>query len=198
MRLRAMLAVGGVLLTLPSAGQEIGWQADAIARALEFHADNLPELCVPPQESAMVPASFELQIGEETAARQALLVEFPCQIGAYSETAVYLLSDQLGQISEVFFPSPQFEVAYSGEGESARVEEIAITETLNRREVINPSYDADSRTITERNKWRELGDAYATTRWGFKDGRFQIMYFAVDATFDGKDNPQILIDEDIW
>jgi hypothetical protein len=195
---RFLIAASTVLLAMPAAAQAPGWQADAVKRAQDYHAANLPELCITPDGSALAPASFELQVGEETAARQALIVEFPCQIGAYSQTAVYLLSDQQGKVSEVVFPSPKFDVTYAGEGESATAEKIVIYETPNLREVVNPSYDPASRTMSERNKWRGLGDAYTETRWGFKHGKFEITHFAVDATFDGKDNPVVLIARDIW
>ena len=151
-----------------------------------------------PDGSAREPASFELQVGEETAARQALIVEFPCQIGAYNQTSVYLLSDQQGAVSEIVFPSPKFDVAYEGEGATATADKIVIYETPYLREVVNPSYDPASRTMSERNKWRGLGDAYTQTRWQFKNGKFEITYFAVDATFDGEDNPVVLIEREIW
>lgn len=151
-----------------------------------------------PERSGLKHAHFELQLGEETAARQALLVEFPCQIGAYNQTAVYLLSDQHGVVSEVLFPSPQVDVRYADATDPKVVEEIVLTEIPNMREVVNPSYDSSSRTMAERNKWRGLDDAYSTTQWGFKHGKFEIMLFAVDASFDGKDNPQTLMRNEIW
>lgn len=187
-----------VLSVLPCAAQEADWHADAVAKAVEYHVANLPPLCGDAKSSEMKPASFELQVGEETAARQALLVEFACQIGAYSQTAVYLLSDQHGEVSEQVFPSPKFDVIYDGEGADQTVRDIVVYETPYLREVVNPSYDPSSRTMSERNKWRGLGDAYTETRWGYRQGKFEIMYFAVDATFDGKDNPLVLIDRDIW
>lgn len=198
MRLRLLIVTSALLCSVPVGAKDATWQADAVSKAVDHHLANPPENCLVPDRSSIAPASFELQIGEETAARQALLVEFPCQIGAYNQTAVYLLSDQHGQVSEVVFPSPQVDVRYAGEGDNAAVEEIAITATPDLREVVNPSYDADSRTMTERNKWRGLDDAYAITEWGFKNGKFEIMLFAVDASFDGEDNPQTLIENEIW
>ncbi|WEK03422.1 MAG: hypothetical protein P0Y65_14625 [Candidatus Devosia phytovorans] len=198
MRNSLILAASAALLTLPSAAQEGYWQADAVAKALDHHMANRPELCMELDPSQTEPASFELQVGEETAARQALIVEFPCQIGAYSVTSVYLLSDQHGTVSEIVFPSPKFDVAYDGEGEDQTVRDIVIYETPYLREVVNPSYDSSSRTMSERNKWRGLGDAYTETRWGFKQGKFEITYFAVDATFNGEADPIVLIDRDIW
>lgn len=172
---RLMIVTSAILLAVPATAQEGGWQADAVAKAQDYHAANLPPLCMEPSASETEPASFELQVGEETAARQALIVEFPCQIGAYSQTAVYLLSDQHGTVSEIVFPSPKFDVNYVG-----------------------PSYDSSSRTMSERNEWRGMGDAGTKTHWQFKNGKFEIIYFAVDATFDGKDNPVVLIKRDIW
>jgi hypothetical protein len=196
MRSPLIFAASAVLLALPSAVLGGDWQAGALKRAQDYHAANLPELCVAPDESAIRPASFELQVGEETAARQALIVEFPCQMSAYNQSAVYLLSDQHGKVSEIVFPSPQIEVTYAGE-DNTTVKDIVITGTLERREVVNPGYDPSSHTMTERNKMRGVGDAYTATRWGFKHGKFEIMYFAVDATYDGKDNPVVLIERDI-
>lgn len=196
MRSRLLILGCLALASQPIAAQDAGWQADAVAKAVDYHLANPPENCIVP-DGSVEPASFELQVGEETAARQALVVEMPCQIGAYNQTAVYLLSDQHGTVSEVVFPSPQVDVRYAGD-DSVTVEDITITETPEMREVVNPSFDADSRTVTERNKWRGLGDAYTVTQWGFKNGKFEIMSFAVDASFDGEDNPQTLIENEIW
>ena len=195
---RLMIVTSAILLAVPATAQEGGWQADAVAKAQDYHAANLPPLCMVPSASETEPASFELQVGEETAARQALIVEFPCQIGAYSQTAVYLLSDQHGTVSEIVFPSPKFDVNYVGGDEKAGVDNIVVYETPYLREVVNPSYDSSSRTMSERNEWRGLGDAGTKTHWQFKNGKFEIIYFAVDATFDGKDNPVVLIKRDIW
>nr|WP_314261607.1 hypothetical protein [uncultured Devosia sp.] len=198
MRNSLILAASAVLLTLPSAAQEGDWQADAVAKALDYHMANRPQLCMELDASQTEPASFELQVGEEAAARQALIVEFPCQIGAYSVTSVFLLSDQHGTVSEIVFPSPKFDIIYDGEGADQTVRDIVMYETPYLREGVNPNYDSSSRTMFERNKWRGLGDAYTETRWQFKNGKFEITYFAVDATFDGKDNPVVLIEREIW
>ncbi|SMQ61644.1 Protein of unknown function [Devosia lucknowensis] len=198
MRIHFVLAASLVLVSLPSTAQEGEWKTSAIEKAISHHQANRPEVCVPAEASQLEPASFELQIGEDTAARQALIVEFPCQIGAYNQTSVYLLSDQHGTVSEILFPSPQVDISYQGEGEGAPVDDITIIDTPDLREVVNPQYDPSSRTMTERNKMRGLDDAYAETRWGFKNGKFEITYFAVDATFDREDNPVVLIEREIW
>lgn len=198
MRKALIIAAGTIIATVPALAQQSDWQADAVQRAIEHHLENVPEPCVVPERSGLKPAHFELQLGEETAVRQALLVEFPCQIGAYNHTAVYLLSDQHGVVSEVLFPSPQVDVRYADETDPTTVEAIVLTEIPNLREVVNPNYESSSRTMTERNKWRGLGDAYSTTEWGFKHGQLEVTLFAVDASFDGEDNPQTLMRNEIW
>lgn len=194
---RLLIITSAILLASASMAEERSWQADAVDKARDYYEANLPQLCIEPDASEMEPASFELQVGEETAARQALIVEFPCQIGAYSQTAVYLLSDQHGTVSEIVFPSPKFDVNYVGGDEMAGVDTIVVYETPYLREVVNPRYDPSSRTMSSRSNWRELGDAYTETHWQFRDGKFEIVYFAVDATFDGKDNPVVLVERGI-
>lgn len=173
------------------------WHKEALTKAMDFHTLNRPEICNAPDDASTDPISFEMKIGEETASLAALLVEFPCRAGAYNSTAVYLLSDQYGKVSEVLFPSPKIEVIYLGEGEIAPVKDIIVTEIRSLREVINPTYDADRRTMTERNKWRGVGDAYTLIEWRFKNGKFEIMHLSVDASYDGKDDPQTLFEKDL-
>lgn len=198
MRKALIIAAGTILATIPVQAQQADWKTGAVERAIDYHLAAVPEPCVVPERSELDPAHFELQLGEDTAARQALIVEFPCQIGAYNQTAVYLMSDQHGVVTEILFPSPQVDVHYADEADARTVEEIVLTETPDMREVVNPSYDSSSRTMTERNKWRGLGDAYSTTQWGYKNGKFQITLFAVDASFDGEDNPRTIIRNEIW
>lgn len=52
-----------------------------------------------------------------------------------------------------------------GGGEGAEAKEITLRETPALREVINPSYAVVGREMSERNKWRALGDAHKKTRW---------------------------------
>ncbi|MDR7126349.1 hypothetical protein [Pseudotabrizicola sp. 4114] len=198
MRFIASVLFSATAFALPAAAQDAGWHSAARDKAIAYHGANMPKDCnIPVSDAASVPG-HELQIGEETAARQALIMEFPCQAGAYNTTSVFLLSDQHGTVSELFFPSPQVDVRYADQADATVVEGIVITGFPLMREVVKPVYDSSSRSVTERDKWRGPGDAYSTTQWGFKNGKFEIMLFAVDATFDGQDSPVTLIEIDIW
>lgn len=195
---RLLVLTGAMLLVIPASAQDADWQSQAINRAIEYHAANRPGFCVPPDTSFMDPASFELQVGEDTAARQALIVEFPCQIGATSQTSVYLLSDQRGTVSEIVFPSPKFDIVYQGEGQTGPVDRFVLYETPYLREVANAQYESSSRTMSERKEMQELGGADTETRWQYKNGKFEITYFAVDAPSDGERGPIVLIEREIW
>ncbi len=172
------------------------WQAKALAKAAAFHTANLPKECALPEGHQ--PAGHELQIGEESAARQALLIGFPCQSGAYNQTEVFLMADEHGTITEVLFPSPMVDVVWPEGDQSQQPVSVSLGETRDLREVVNPAYDPASRKMVERNKWRGQNDAYSLTEWGYKDGRFQLVHFAVDAIFDGEDRPETLIRNEIW
>jgi hypothetical protein len=174
-----------VLLAAPAAALDIDWQQQALAKAVEFHQANLPETCEPLTSPLVAPLSFELQIGEESAARRALMVQLPCRHTGDGESSVFLTSDQNGTVNRQSFSKPVFEDGMAK----------AFTEGL---EVNNAVFEGSSRTVVETGPLAGGGGTYTTTSWGYRDGRFHIMRFAVDATDDGKDNPQILIDNDIW
>lgn len=171
------------------------WQQTARQLAYERHLDSVPPECdgESGSETARAQAvSPLLRIGEEGAARDALLVEFICRSQAQERSAVYILVDENGVASPVFFPAPQLEIRYKAGGDE--VQAIVITERVHNREVINARYDPGSRTMEEFDTWSERGMTDTRTRWGFRDGRFQIMSFATD----GQHDPQILIERDIW
>lgn len=171
------------------------WKAQALKDAQVKHAQSMPETCReflaknPGHEGPV--RSYDLPIGEDTAARQALLVQFLCRRGAYNETYVFILADQYGTASEVIFPSPKLTQPAAGG-------DVTIEAMIDSREVVNASYDVPSRTMSEHDKWRSAGDAATISRWGFRDGRFQMSYFALDETFDGQQNKRVLIERDIW
>lgn len=167
-------------------------------RAHVLHLETNPPNCSPnaaaPRRSAEV--AYPLRIGEESASREALLVQFPCRLGN-NRSYVYIIADQHGAASPVMFPAPMIDVRHAGDDENGPVESIAITSTIDKRDVVNARYDPDTRTMEETKKWSPR-TAYSRTRWVFRDGKFQITYFAVDATYDGNHNPQPLIERNIW
>lgn len=195
-----LIALAAFLPSAASSNEPAGWEVQAFERARAVNAETLPDFCEPATfgpEADQAEAHL-LPIGEEDATREALLIRFPCMRAAYNEVYVFVLSDRHGQVTPVFFPSPRVEVRYVDDDTERGVEALEMGETIDAREVVNPRYDPDSRTMEEHRMWRGLGDARSMTRWGFRDGRFQIMRLDVDATYDGEVNPVTLIDRDIW
>lgn len=195
MAYRHLLLVCAAPFALSSAAAETDSHRDALAKAVAFHAMNPPKTCNAIKSSLSQPIGYNLPTGNGASAWEELLIEFPCQAGAYNQTKVYLLSDRDGNLSPVEFPMPKIDVTYVGEGENAPVKNVTITATEMVREVANPVFDTETLTLTAQTKWRGVGDAYTLTEWSFRNARFELVYFAVDASFDGRDNPQILIDE---
>lgn len=178
------------------------WQEAALVRALDRHRNDKPEQC--DREPSRSPTSsdtvetFDLWFGEDTAARDALLVRVPCRQGAYNVSFVFYLADEWGAVSAVTVPSPQVEIRYRDGSDERIVEKITLREAVDAPEVVNARFDPDSRELVERDKWRARDDAYTETKWGFRNGRFELIRFAVDATFNGRDDPVVLISRDIW
>lgn len=192
---RHLMLVSFFLFALSAVAAEKDSQRDALAEAIAFQSAHMPKTCNAIKSSPSQPVAYNLPTDNSASAREELLIEFPCQAGAYNQTKVYLLSDRDGDLSNVEFPMPKIDVTYIGEGENAPVKNVAITATEMVREVANPVFDTETLTLTAQVKWRGVGDAYTLTKWSFRNARFELVYFAVDASFDGRDNPQILFDE---
>jgi len=61
-------------------------------------------------------------------------------------------------------------------------------------QLMNSSYDPEARTIASTNKWRSAGDASSSGLWMFRNGDFTLVQYDVDASYDGKEDPQSVID----
>lgn len=186
------------LLGTAALAQQAGWRQQALAKAALHHRKNPPKTCdaVGGENSPL--GSYELQIGEESAARQALLVQFPCRSNAAGKSSVFLLSDQHGTVSEVLFRSPFIANRAEIDTSLGDAKSQVRIDWRDKREVINAQYDKGGRTMVEVENWPGPGETYSTIRWGFRDGRFQLMRFAVDASPDGRDNPEMLIESQLW
>lgn len=172
-----------VLLAQPAVALDRDWQQQAVAAAADHARANWPKQCEPFVPSLVAPLSFELQIGEDTAARQAVMVQFPCHRIDDSQGYLFFTSDQHGAVNVQSFPRPV-------------VEDGVVTGFSADVEVKDPVAHAGSRTIVEVTRDPE-GHTVTTTEWMYVQGRFQIMHFAIDATDDGQDNPQALIENEL-
>ncbi len=79
-------------------------------------------------------------------------------------------------------------------GQSANAFELGIIGFQTDERLVNSSYDDATRSITSNNKWRGVGDAGTSGTWLFRNGQFSLVQFDVDASFDGQNNPETVLD----
>jgi hypothetical protein len=61
-------------------------------------------------------------------------------------------------------------------------------------QLMNSSYDPQTRTISSTNKWRGVGDAASSGAWMFRNGAFTLVKYDVDASYDGEVDPESVVD----
>lgn len=183
---------------LPAFAQD--WHEMALKQARAVQTRTFPAECVPEVSSDLAADIlwWPVFLGEGTAARDALLVQFPCNRGAYNQSFVYVLADQHGQATPVTFPSYQVEVTYADGTTESAVKNLTLGAIVETRELVNPRFDPDSWIMEEYNNWRGLGDAHSLTRWAFVQGRFVVMRLEVDASYDEAVNPVVPFDQYPW
>ncbi|MGF1626323.1 MAG: DUF1176 domain-containing protein [Alphaproteobacteria bacterium] len=195
MRAAVLGALAALPLAAPALAAEPGWHEAALEQARTVHRETMPADCDADRPGAAEPeVAFPIRIGEGEGARDVLLVQFRCLLGAYNAVAVFVLVDETGTAAPVQFLTPEAAIVYV-DADQTQVESIAVGGIVERRTLVNPVYDPERQTLEAYGKWRGLGDAYELTRWALRDGRFELVYYAVDATYDLQDNPQVLIDE---
>jgi len=184
----AMLAVSG---TAAQDAAEPGVQErlDATIAALCYGRDSAAAEAYPDQ-------SWTLGWREDWADTDTsvTLHQFFCGAGAYNAQFVYYIVDQYDEARPVAFAVPEFEVVYENGDSEGAVEDIALEGMTAVFMLTNSEFDPDTQTITEYQLWRGLGDASAAGVWTFKEGRFVLETYDVDASYDGEVNPARLVD----
>ncbi|WP_157015388.1 DUF1176 domain-containing protein [Mesorhizobium xinjiangense] len=132
--------------------------------------------------------------GPETAERKAHLFRFYCGAGAYNENHVYYLADEVGGVRELQFASPELDIRYENDNPEEKVDSIRTIGFETGPMLVNSGYDPETYTIMSHNKWRGIGDASSTGTWLFRDGRFTLVRYDVDASYDGEINPETVLD----
>lgn len=150
--------------------------------------------------SGRQPESFELKFkhsweGPEDAEHKALLIRFACATYAYNVSEAYYLADEDGVIHEVGFAEPDLDIAYADDT-NEKVKSLKVNGFSATPLLVNSQYDADRQTITSFSKWRGVGDAFSAGTWEFRQGRFVLTSFLVDAAYDGAEEPVEVLELD--
>lgn len=183
-------------------GPELPPYDAALEKAKAMYAAAAPESCSLspfPGEKEEEPQSYTLAFNyqyddADSPTREARLFRFFCFHGAYNEAHVYYFADDEGAVSLLNFARPELDIRYAGDDIDSAVETITITGFGASAELINSEYDPQTRTLNALSLWRGIGDAFSEGRWAFREGKFQLVHYAVDASYDGEQNPETLID----
>ncbi len=134
--------------------------------------------------------------GDEQPERQARVFRFYCGTGAYNETHVYYQYDEDEGLREVQFATPELDIRCENDDTDGKVESVAIIGYTADGKLVNSAFDEAAQTITSAPKWRGVGDASSNGRWIFRNGRFTLVKYDVDASYDGQINPETVLDFD--
>ena len=126
--------------------------------------------------------------------RETRLFRFFCSMAAYNETAVYYISDDVSSVTQLQFTEPELDIRYENNNSEGKVESIHVIGFKTSGWATNSDYDDSTKTIITLNKWRGVGDASSSGTYLFRNGDFSLVQYDVDASYDGEQNPQTVID----
>lgn len=132
---------------------------------------------------------------DDQAERVAKLYRVLCYRAAYNEGHVYFLTSDDGEVAPLHFARPGLDIRYAGENDE-ELESMTVIGFSTYDVLVNSQYDADTRTVTSFSRWRGMADASSAGRWVFREGRFDLIHYEVDPTYDGEVNPQVVVDYD--
>lgn len=133
--------------------------------------------------------------GPEEPAQEAHVFRFFCGMGAYNETHVYYISTELDGLRQLQFAAPDLQIRREDDEDSeSPVEDIRITGYTAQDQLVNSFYSPEEHTISSYSKWRGVGDASSSGLWLFRDGKFVLVRYEVDASYDGEINPETVLD----
>jgi hypothetical protein len=131
---------------------------------------------------------------EDMPKRETRVFRFYCGTGAYNESHVYYQYDADEGLRQLAFATPDLDIRYENDDTDGPVESITTIGYIAAGKLANSFYDEASQAITSHAKWRGMGDASASGTWILRNGRFSLVRYDVDASYDGEINPQAVLD----
>ena len=129
--------------------------------------------------------------------RKARLFRFFCSVGAYNETHVYYLHEDIEGLRELQFATPELDIRYENDDYEGKVESVRTIGYYADGSLVNSAYDEATKSVTSYSKWRGVGDASSSGTWIFRNGEFALIKYEVDASYDGEINPETVLDFDM-
>ncbi|MER8751919.1 DUF1176 domain-containing protein [Mesorhizobium sp. M1050] len=126
--------------------------------------------------------------------KETRLFHFSCSAAAYNENSVYYMTDELSAVQQLQFAEPETDIRYENNDSEGKLLSVTVVGFHTTGWATNSDYDPDAHTITTFNKWRGIGDASDSGTYLFRNGDFSLVQYDVDASYDGEENPQTVVD----
>jgi hypothetical protein len=184
-------------------GPELPANDVALERAKAVHAAAAVPICETDPaamgEQDREPQTYSLSFrydyeSDEDPEHLVRLFRFFCYRGAYNESHIYYLADEDGEVEQLQFARPELVIRYEDDDSEKAVESIRIDGYSARADLVNSEFDPDTQTIWEYSKWRGIGDASSAAHWAFRHGKFRLVFFQVDASYDGELEAETIVD----
>ncbi|UVK37206.1 DUF1176 domain-containing protein [Mesorhizobium sp. AR10] len=148
---------------------------------------------------AQEPELFSIKYKDKDAAagdpdRETRLFHFSCSAAAYNESSIYYMSDEVSGVRQLQFTEPEMDIRYENSDSNGKLLGMTIIGFKTSGWAVNSDFDEDTRTISTFNKWRGVGDASDSGTYLFRNGDFSLVQYDVDASYDGEENPQTVVD----
>lgn len=171
-------------------------------QAQKLHALAGGEFCQPAEggyfpEDSYLEWTFSYQPSWSDSAdeEEVTLIRIFCGSGAYNVQHAYYIHREYEGLTPLPFAVPSFDTKYAVEDDiDSALESITVTGMSANLILVNSEFDPDTLTVTSHSYWRGIGDASSSGIWTFKDGEFSLVYYEVDATYDGEVNAEPLLD----
>lgn len=200
-------ADGGLSDALPKSCGDAPAPSDqelALAKAKKIFAAAYDGICLnldPGMGTPWEPEAYEIKFrysyeSESDPEHLINLFKFPCGSGAYNTIEVYYTVDSYGETRPVTFAEPDLDIRYENADFEGKLKSMTIVGYRAQDQLVNSEYDPDTKTIVSYSKWRGLGDASSSGTYAFRGGVFTLVKFEADPTYDGEQNPQVVLDFD--
>ncbi|MEO5755563.1 MAG: DUF1176 domain-containing protein [Mesorhizobium sp.] len=145
------------------------------------------------------PEVFSIHYKDKNAAtgdpdKETRLFHFSCSAAAYNESSVYYMTDEVDGVRQLQFAEPETDIRYENNDSDGKLLSVTVIGFHTTGWAVNSDYDQDAHTITTFNKWRGVGDASDSGTYLFRNGDFSLVQYDVDASYDGEENPQTIVD----
>ncbi|MBF0678210.1 MAG: DUF1176 domain-containing protein [Devosia sp.] len=190
------LPLAAVLLSGSAMAQDVGLEEEA--RAL--HALAGGAMCNEDvsgwedEDFASWELKYQPSYSDDAPKEVVTLVRLFCFAGAYNISHNYYIKTEFDGLRPLALAEPDYDLIYVNDDYEGDVESLEVTGMVATTTLVNSHFDPDTLTLTSYSKWRGLGDASSSGSWTFDDGRFVLVKFEVDASYDNEVNPETIVD----